>query len=272
MIPEPFVIKKYQRESHDSFSIWLEPKEAKKQLSFKTGQFNMLYVFGVGEVAISISGDPENQNAYVHTIKAVGSVTHVMKELKEGATIGVRGPFGSAWPSLESLKNKDILLVTGGLGMAPLRPVLYQIIKHRDQMGKLSLIFGAREPAGLIYKDELTELSEQKDFALTLTVDNKDANWQGCEGLVTKYISLQDFDPKNTVVMTCGPEIMMKCIASECEHLGVDPNNIYLSLERNMKCALGFCGHCQFGPEFICKDGPVFSYNKIRQFLEVKEF
>lgn len=266
-IPIPFTIKKVNKNTSDVHTVEITPND-KTKLSFKPGQFNMLYIFGIGEIPISISGDEKNQNSFFHTTKSFGAVSHKLNKLKSNISIGVRGPFGTAWPLDKAIK-KDVILVAGGIGIAPLRPVIYHIINHRKKFGEVTLLFGAKAPQDIIYKNELSKWSSM--IKVIIAVGSADNKWKGNVGAVTKFISQAKFNPKNSISMLCGPEIMMRFAIRELIKPGMKEEDIYLSMERNMKCAVGFCGHCQYGPEFICKDGPVFSYKKIKNIFGVKE-
>jgi NAD(P)H-flavin reductase len=268
MLPTQFSIKRKVIENHDTFTFFLEPIEPNNSFSFLPGQFNMLYSFGLGEVAISISGDCEKSLPLVHTIRAVGSVTNAMKVLKKGDVIGVRGPFGSSWP-VDLAKGKDVLVIVGGIGLAPLRPVIYYLLNHLNDYNRISLLYGARTPEDRIYIKELETWKDKID--VLTTVDRTTKRWHGNVGVVTNLIKKAKFDPKNTVAMMCGPEVMMRFCGYNLRDAGISQQNIFLSMERNMKCAIGFCGHCQLGGSFICKDGPVFTYEEMKQYLDLRE-
>ena len=263
MVPRMARVVRRRTESHDTFTLWLDSRGA-----FAPGQFNMLYVFGAGEVPISISGDPEKPGELMHTIRAVGPVTRALARLKKGDAVGVRGPFGSAWPVNDAL-GKDLLIVAGGIGLAPLRSVLCFARKRQKKLGKVCLAYGARSPADLLYARELGRLAERFDVAVT--VDRGDPGWTGHTGVVTKLLGGFGLEPERSVVFACGPEIMMRFVARELANLGVPPNALWVSLERNMKCAVALCGHCQLGTELLCRDGPVRRWDKVRPLLEVKE-
>ena len=226
---------------------------------FLPGQFNMLYLFGVGEVPISISGDPNKPQKLVHTIRAVGPVTKAMRAVRRGDTLGVRGPFGSRWPVQEAA-GKDVLIVAGGIGLAPLRPVVYEILAKRKNYGQIALLYGTRTPADMLYSKELEQWGKRADLQAHITVDRASGTWSGNVGVVPTLIPKAQFNPRNTIAMICGPEVMMRFTVRDLQKHGVALEDIYISMERNMKCAVGFCGHCQFGPTFICKEGPVFRY------------
>ncbi len=266
MLPQRYRVQHVRREIPDTFTLELVPEVGGDIPPFATGQFNMLYVIGVGEIPISISGDPAKRRPLVHTTRAVGTVSRAMRELKPADVIGVRGPFGSHWP-IEQAEGKDIVIAAGGIGLAPLRSVMYHIISQREKYSKAVLLYGARTPADILYRRELEHWRAHFDLEVYVTVDRATGSWRGSVGVVTRLIPRAPFDPRNTVAMVCGPEIMMRFTAAELEKRGVAQENIYVSMERNMKCAVGFCGHCQYGPTFVCKDGPVFQYSQIHGLL-----
>jgi NAD(P)H-flavin reductase len=270
MTPNPYRIRRAQRETHDTFSLELEAVNGEGALSFAPGQFNMLYVFGVGEVPISISGNPQQPRKLIHTTREVGTVTRALRRLKRGDTLGVRGPFGTHWPIAECA-GSDVVIVAGGIGLAPLRPALYQLMTQRERFGKLALLYGARTPGDMLYPHELQRWRAHFDLDVYVTVDRGESGWRGNVGVVTTLIPRAPFDPHSAVAFVCGPEIMMRFTIQELEKRGVAAQNIYVSLERNMKCAIGLCGHCQFGPTFVCKDGPVFRYDRIQTWFEKRE-
>lgn len=257
------------RENEDTFTLDLLPPD-KKKAEFSPGQFNMLYAFGVGDVPISISGRSAQSGGWLHTIREVGTVTRALHRLKKGQTIGVRGPFGKGWP-VDLAKGKDVIILAGGIGLAPLRPVLEKIQASRDHFGNVSLLYGARMPDALLFAQDRETWRGRDGIQVKITVDTGDRDWKGNVGVVTNLIDRVNFDPQQTIAMVCGPEVMMRFSVSELKRFGVPTNQIFISMERNMKCAVGFCGHCQFGPSFICKDGPVFAYPSIQPFLEVRE-
>lgn len=261
MQPAPAVIDKVRRENHDTFTLELISGNGPFALS-RAGQFNMLYVFGVGEIPVSISGDPGDRKRFVHTTRVVGTVTRGLEKLKKGASVGVRGPFGSSWP-VDEAKGKDVLLIAGGIGIAPLRSALYALLTNRNQYGKITLLYGTRTPDDLLFQKEWDAWRWKNDVGMLVTVDRAVKGWKGWVGVVTTFIKKLPLDPKKTVAMACGPEIMMRFAVRELEQRGIAGKNIFLSMERNMKCAIGFCGHCMWGPQFVCKEGPVFRYDKI---------
>lgn len=236
---------------------------------FVPGQFNMLYLPGVGESAISMSGDPEQSSSWIHTVRVAGNVTRTLAGLTVGETLGLRGPFGTGWP-VDELTGQDVVVVAGGLGLAPLRPLLYYFLNHRDQFGSIHVICGARTPDGLLFQSEYSDW-RQGGLDLQLTVDRSTPEWTGQIGVVTLLIDrLNLARPEATSLLTCGPEVMMKYAAISGMKRGIPAEKIWVSLERNMQCAVGLCGHCQLGPEFICKDGPVLRYDRVGQFLFVE--
>ncbi len=266
MLPQVYRVQRVRREMPDTFTLELEPADGSDIPPFATGQFNMLYIFGVGEIPISISGDPAKRKPLIHTTRAVGTVSRAMRELKPDDVIGVRGPFGSHWP-IEKAIGKDVLIVAGGIGLAPLRSAMYQITAHREKYGKVVLLYGARTPSDILYRRELENWRAHFDLEVYVTVDRATGSWRGSVGVVTRLVPRAPFDPLNTLAMVCGPEVMMRYTALELERRGVPVENIYISMERNMKCAVGLCGHCQFGPHFVCKDGPVFRYSRVQDLL-----
>lgn len=268
MTPEFFCITRMQKDTHDTFTINLEPPNG--GFTFAPGQFNMVYLFGVGEVPVSISGDPSNHNTLVHTIRAVGTTTKAMQKLKKGDFLGIRGPFGSHWPMEESI-GSDIVIVAGGIGLAPLRSSIYYVLANREKYGKVVLLYGTRTPKDILYRKELEQWRSRFDMEVMVTVDRAASDWRGLVGVVTTLIPRSHFDPLNTVAMVVGPEIMMRFTVQELQKRGVPSESIYLSMERNMKCGIGFCGHCQMGPTFICKDGPVYSYPAIKDIWMKRE-
>ena len=271
MTPEAFRVRKFRRETEDVFTLELVPKGRKRKLDFSAGQFNMLYAFGAGEVPISISGNASESGGFVHTIRAVGPTTQALQRLKPRAQVGVRGPFGVPWP-LDKAKGKDVVILAGGIGLPPLRPVIYHVLSHRKDYGRLVILYGARQPKDVLFPSELARWKKKKDVQVEVTVDSADPSWMGNVGVVPKLIQLAAFDPFNTVAMMCGPEIMMRYAIEGLKTRGISDDRIFVSLERNMKCAVGFCGHCQYGSEFICKDGPVFPYARVSSVFLRKEF
>ncbi len=270
MLPRPWRIEKVGKETADTFTLALAPTNGAPPLAFVSGQFNMLYVFGVGEAPISISGNPLEPWPLLHTTRAVGTVTRAMARLKKGDLLGVRGPYGAGWP-LEGAVGHDLVLVAGGIGLAPLRSVIYEALARRKEFGEVVLLVGARTPQDIPFRAELRRWSRRRDLHVEITVDHVVGRWTGNVGVVTRLIPHAHFDPPKTIALMCGPEVMMRFTALELQKRGLTTDRIYASLERNMKCAVGFCGHCQFGPAFVCKDGPVFRYDRVKPLLGVRE-
>lgn len=269
MLVAPYRVQRVQREIPGTLTLDLQSPTG-QGLSFAPGQFTMLYVFGVGEIPISISGDPEKPGTLTHTVRAVGAVSSALCKMHRGDTVGVRGPYGSSWP-VEAAVGQDVLIAAGGIGLAPLRPVIYYLQAHRADYGNIVLLYGARTQADLLYTHELEHWRGRFDMEVGVTVDSAAGGWRGHVGTVTTLIGRAGIDPAHTVAMVCGPEIMMRFTIMELQKRGVADNNIYLSMERNMKCGIGLCGHCQWGPQFICKDGPVFAYGAVKDWFAKRE-
>lgn len=267
MLPKTFQIHKVIKETYDTYTIELSGQDCKSNFIFKPGQFNMIYVFGIGEVPISISSSSENTSHIAHTTRSIGAVTNAINALRAGDTVGIRGPFGSNWP-LEKAIGKDVIIVAGGIGLAPLRPAIYHLLSNREKYRKVTILYGTRTPLDILYTNEL---EKWKSMDVYITVDRTDDKWRGNIGVVTTLIPQAAFDPKNTLAMICGPEIMMRFTIQALQSKGISDTDIYISMERNMKCAIGFCGHCQFGPAFICKDGPVFCFEQIKGLFSKRE-
>jgi NAD(P)H-flavin reductase len=273
-LPDPFVPQIYRvsrvyRELSDIVTLELMPRSGQRP-TFAPGQFNMLYAFGIGEVAISLSGNCADADVFVHTIRAVGAVSGAIAKLEAGATLGLRGPFGTGWP-VASAEGSDVVIVAGGLGLAPLRPAIYGILANRDRYGRVVILIGSRNPKDILYRHELEQWRQRLDVDIVVTVDHAEADWHGNVGVVPALVPRADFDPYHTIALVCGPEVMMRYTVSALRETGVSADRIYLSMERNMKCAIGLCGHCQFGPAFICKDGPVMRFDRIADIFTVRE-
>ena len=269
MLPSLATVVERRRELSDVWTLDLEVEDP-AVLAFKPGQFNMLYALGVGEAAISVSGDPDGATRLIHTIRDVGKVSHALSHAEPGTQLGVRGPFGTAWP-VEKAYGKDVVVLAGGLGLAPLRPAIYHLLANRERYGRLAILYGARGPEDLLFEDQLAEWRGHLDVQLEVTVDHADTRWRGNVGVVTGLIRRADFDPDETEAFVCGPEIMMRFCAEALYDAGVAGDAVHLSMERHMKCAIGHCGRCQYGPYLICRDGAVFAYDKLRDLLTMKE-
>lgn len=234
------------------------------KLRFEAGQFVEVSIFGVGEAPISISSDPDIDDYFELSVRRVGSVTGALFKLSEGAIVGVRGPYGKGWPLRES-EGMDILVVGGGCGAAPLRPAILKLLRNREKYGRIELLYGARTPSDVMYMEEFESIVENSDCKVLLTVDAvpPDSRWCYNVGVVTSLFDKISVDPRRSVALLCGPEVMMMYAVRYLLRFGFRPESIYLSMERRMRCGLGFCGHCQIGRKYVCLDGPVFSYSEI---------
>jgi NAD(P)H-flavin reductase len=270
MLPRPARVSQTGKETHDTFTLSVETGDGNGVPQFAPGQFSMLYVPGVGELPISISGDPEEHGRLVYTVRSVGKATHALVTRDTGEFIGVRGPFGTSWPMMEA-RGKDVLIVAGGIGLAPLRPAIYHILRHRGDYRRLMVLYGARSPRDQLYRKQLAAWAYLPDTQILTTVDYGGLSWRGYVGVVTTLFRYVRLLPDRTVAMICGPEIMMRYVVHELSSRGMAAPDIYLSMERNMKCGVGFCGHCQLGPYFACKDGPVFPLDKMQGWMDKYE-
>jgi NAD(P)H-flavin reductase len=265
-LPKPMAIREAVRELADVFTFVFDVPGG---FPFRPGQFNMLYVHGVGEVPISISGDPSAPGRLVHTIRSVGTVTRGMDGLGPGSVLGVRGPYGSAWP-VDQVRGRDVVFVAGGLGLAPLRPALLEVLSRRSEYGRVTLLYGARSPSEILYRAELERWRGRFDCRVEAIVDRAGRDWFGPVGVVTRLVADAVIGPDDAAFV-CGPEIMMRFVVDELERRGVPGSSIWLSLERSMKCGVRLCGHCQLGPSFACKDGPVYRFDRLAPFFSVRE-
>ena len=275
-MPFEATIKWIKKETRDSstYALRINGRDIQRAYRFLPGQFNMLYLPGIGEAPISISSSPVDHDL-MHTVRIAGDVTTALSRLRAGDVIGMRGPFGRGWP-LEETEDLDLLIVAGGLGIAPLRSVARHILqtldsKKRGAHARRMLLYGAKTPKDIIFRDEFPRYRDA--FEVFLTVDRADPeeHWLGETGLVTKLFDRMSLDPLCTLVFVCGPEIMMQTSVRELILRDVPGERIYVSLERNMNCGMGLCGHCFFGPKFVCKDGPVFKFSEIEELMGIKE-
>jgi NAD(P)H-flavin reductase len=273
LVPRLYTVVWTQPEIPETMSMGLLPvagTERAEVPAFAAGQFHMIYVFGIGEIPISISSDPSAVNEpIIHTTRAAGAVSSAVCGLQKGDVVGVRGPFGSAWP-LQQAEGRDVALVAGGIGLAPVRPAIYQLIRHRRRYGKIELLYGARTPDMLLYQNEIAAW-QSAGIDVAITVDQAAPSWKGRVGVVTRLLPQTRYDPHTVIAMVCGPEIMMRFAALGLEQQGISADSIFVSMERNMQCAVGFCGHCQYSSYFVCKDGPVFAYPRVQQLLQEQE-
>lgn len=265
-VPVKAVIEKVREQTHDTKTYTIRLADG-GEFNFQPGQFNMVSLAGYGEAPISISSPPHIKDQLDHTIRAVGSLTHTLENFKKGDLIGIRGPFGSTWP-VEEARGKNVLVVAGGIGLAPLRPMIMEMFHERESFGKIQILYGARGPGEMLFTDEFDRWRRQPDTELHLTVDKvpEGEKWDHTVGVVTVLYDVAKLNPANTIVVTCGPEIMMRFACRSLLKKGFFAPQIYLSMERRMKCGVGKCGHCQLGPTFVCKTGPVFRYDKAREF------
>jgi NAD(P)H-flavin reductase len=270
MVPVPYAVRQVRRETPDTFSLLLEPQNGAALESYEPGQFSMLWSFGVGEIPISMSGDAADARRLVYTIRSVGQASRALITASPGDSVGVRGPFGTSWP-VDAARGRDVIIMAGGIGLAPLRPAIYRVLHNRSEYGKLIILYGTRRPRDLLFRKELAAWARHRETQVLTTVDSGGLEWRGHVGVVTTLFRYARLQPGKSVAMVCGPEIMMRFAARELQAQGVPASDIYLSMERNMKCAVGVCGHCQWGPHFICKDGPVFPYSRIGPLLERHE-
>ncbi|WP_299442598.1 FAD/NAD(P)-binding protein [uncultured Rhodospira sp.] len=273
MLPTPFRVLETWEEIPGCMSLRVEPAgtgDAAGACAFAPGQFYMIYVFGQGEVPISISGDPARTGELTFTVMAVGTVTDALCAVQPGGIIGLRGPFGSVWP-VDEIEGRDVIVMGGGLGLAPLRPAVYHLLNHRDRYGDLTLLYGARQPRTILYTDQLAGWSANDSIDINVTVDNAGRDWTGKVGVVTDFLNWRRLDPDRTSALICGPEIMMRFSAYALLDRGVAAENIHISMERNMKCGVRMCGRCQYGPFFVCDDGPVFSFDRVQHLFRIRE-
>ncbi len=266
--PCPWQVTDVRAETPDVVTLALSPSGP---FRFAPGQFNMIGLPGIGEVPISISGDPARSSTEVlHTIRDVGLVTKALCGVRPGQYVAVRGPYGTSWP-LDAAAGGDLIFVAGGIGLPPLRPGFYQALSDRDRFGRITLLYGARTPADLVFDAEVAAWRGRFDLDVEVTVDAAADDWHGEVGVVPSLIAKARFDPANATAFVVGPEIMMRFTVRALLVAGMDPDRIYLSMERNMQCAAGLCGHCQFGPFLVCRDGPVFSYQRLARWLAIRE-
>ncbi len=269
MVPRPFLVRRRVEEMPGCVTLELEPCDG-GAAPFAPGQFTMLYVPAVGEIAVSISGDPTQTDCLVQTIRAVGPVSRAVCAKAEGERIGVRGPLGRGWP-VEAALGKHLVIVAGGVGLAPVRPVLLWALANRERLSGLSLVYGTRSPDQVLFASELLGWSSNDALRVAVSVDRAEDGWAGHVGVVTDLIPGVLDSPTETVAMVCGPEIMMRFAAQALDAEGVPAGSIHLSMERNMKCGIGWCGHCQLGPHLLCRDGPVLAYPEVRDLMAVWE-
>lgn len=272
-LPQPAVIRDVVPEVTGvaTYHLAFADAERGKTYRFKPGQFNMLYLPGIGEVPISLSADPASRDSWAHTIRLAGNTTRAIDRLEKGGTLGLRGPYGSGWP-LDECEGADVILIAGGIGFAPLRPVVYHLLANRNRFGQLTLLLGARSPDMLLYESEFPSWCD-RGLSIRTTVDRSAPGWQGNVGVVSLLLErLRSMRPADSVLLLCGPEVMMRHTALVALDRGLQEEQIWVSLERNMQCAVGLCGHCQLGPAFVCKDGPIFRYDQAAPLLKIEAY
>ncbi len=264
-LPRRFVVRRHRQDTRDTYTLVLDPVDG-EPLAFAPGQFTMMQAFGVGEAPISISGDPAHPDGLEHTIRDVGTVTRALVRAVPGTELGIRGPFGTGW-EVSSGRGGDVVFVAGGIGLAPLRPAVLELCATRSDYGRVLLLYGARTPEDVLFGDDLQRWGREHDIDVQVTVDNGQHAWRGRVGLVTQLITRGGFDATNSLALVCGPEVMMRYAASALAERGVPPTRLRLSMERNMKCGVGLCGHCQLRELFICVDGPVLTYDVLEPLM-----
>jgi NAD(P)H-flavin reductase len=269
MLPHRYRIERTRQDTRDTYTLELEPVDG-PPIVYGAGQFTMLDAFGVGEAPVSISGDPTRPGPLEHTIRDVGVVTHALITAPTGALLGVRGPYGTTWDVSDG-EGGDVVFVAGGIGLAPLRGAILELISHRERYGRVVLLYGVRTPEDILFGDDLRTWAKDFGIVVEVTVDNSQYAWRGRVGLVTQLVPRAGFDPRPALALVCGPEVMMRYAAAALADRGVREERIRLSMERNMKCAVGLCGHCQLRELFVCVDGPVLTYDRLAPLMSTRE-
>jgi NAD(P)H-flavin reductase len=269
MLPRPFVVTATRRDTQDTHTLLLEPADG-DSLRFEPGQFTMMLAFGVGEVPISISGDPAEATVLQHTIRDVGSVSHALAAAPPGTTLGVRGPFGTGW-GVPDGRGGDVVFVAGGIGLAPLRPAVLAVCADRASYRRVVLLYGARTPEDILFADDLRRWAEDHEITVEVIVDRGQHAWRGRVGLVTQLIERAELDADRCLALVCGPEVMMRHAALTLLDRGLPASRLRLSMERNMRCGVGLCGHCQLRELLLCVDGPVVAYDRLAPLMSVAE-
>jgi len=266
-LPYPATVESIQSESFDTktFKVVFEDKALAKSFNYKPGQFVQVSLLGIGEAPISITSCPHNKGFLELTIRAAGKLTRAIHQLKQGDKIYIRGPYGNSFP-VEEVKGRDLYFIAGGIGLPPLRSVIKSVFNKREEFGKIKILYGAKTPDELCFKKELKTWSKITDAEVLLTVDEPDGGWQGNVGVVTTLWDKTDMATSAGIAYVCGPPIMIKFVIIKLLESGFKDENIYLTLERYMKCGIGKCGHCNIGEKFVCIDGPVFTYSQLKKF------
>jgi NAD(P)H-flavin reductase len=264
-LPRPFAVRAHRQDTRDTHTLVLEPVDG-AEMPFAAGQFTMMHAFGSGEAPISISGDPARPDRLEHTIRNVGAVTRALVGAETGAVLGIRGPFGTGW-EVSGGRGGDIVFVAGGIGLAPLRPAILEVCAARADYGRVLLLYGARTPEDILFGEDLHAWADAHGIDVQVTVDAGPFAWRGRVGLVTQLVDRGGFDPAHTLALVCGPEVMMRYAATALLDRGVPAERLRLSMERNMKCGIGLCGHCQLREFFLCVDGPVLTYDRLEPLM-----
>jgi NAD(P)H-flavin reductase len=268
MVPERFEVAARRQDTVDTWTLELE-RASGDAFEFAPGQFTMLSAGGGGEVPISISGDPDLPGRLVHTVRAVGLATEAICASEPGRVLAARGPFGGPWP-VEQAEGADVVIAAGGIGLAPLRPAILWLLARRERYGRLVLLYGGRAPDQLLYTDELGIWAE-RGMEVLVTVDSAGPEWLGRVGVVTRLVGRAGLAGGKTFAMACGPEVMMRLTVAALRDAGVDADRMFVSMERNMQCGIGHCGHCQLGPTLVCRDGPVYRWSELEPWLAIRE-
>ena len=267
MTPAPFRVAAREQDTVDTWTLTLEPGAGPGPV-IGPGQFMMVYAFGIGEVPISVSGPPGRPGPVVLTVRSVGAVSSAICASEPGSVLGLRGPFGTSWP-VEAAAGGDVVVVAGGIGLAPLRPVVLQVLRRRDAYERVTVVYGARTPEDRLYIEELERWRDM--IVVEVTVDAAGAGWGGPVGFVAKLVSRAAIRPDRTTAFVCGPELMMRTSIDALADRGLPAERVHVSMERHMDCGVGLCGHCQLGPTLICRDGPVYAYPEIARWMGVRE-
>lgn len=249
-------------------TIELDDTHKRKEFTFEPGQFVELTVFGLGEAPFSIPSSPNNKDNFELCVRKIGNVSNALHNMEPGAKVGIRGPYGNGYFPYEKMQGKNVVIVAGGIGMAPVRSLLKVILEDRSSYNDFTLIYGCIDPTNILYKKEIEALKKSNDIDIKLTVDNPDDQWGEHVGVCTNLIPDLDYSPEDTFIVVCGPPIMYKFVIVELEDKFFKPENIFLSLERRMECGVGKCNHCHIGNKLVCVDGPVFSLWEIRNLKE----
>ncbi len=267
-LPHIAVIKNIIEDTPDTrvFHFNFKDEKLRRSFSFESGQFAEYSIFGVGEAPFCISSSPTRPDHLEFAVKRVGKLTNALHRLCVGDEIGFRGPYGNSFP-LESLKGKNLVFVAGGIGMAPLRSLIWNVIDNRKLYNKIDIVYGARTPSDLSFKDDLKVWSKDETLNMATTIDREFDGWKGRVGFVPKVLEQVAPLPSNAVAIVCGPPVMIRFTFPVLEKLGFSPQQMITTLEKRMKCGIGKCGRCNIGTTYVCRDGPVFSYDQIMNFI-----